>query len=593
MWHEILKASYPNTTDVATDEIKDKLIQDVKNNQRKARPVKTAMKKIVEFDWPSTGLDEQMYSPIIARAKQVLTELEDEGRYRQRDINRDRVAQFINRYLEGEHQPLEDLVAGKNTQRAQTFENRRKFKNMIRQLNLKEKIYAYVRDNPSLHSSVVGQVLDFKPPSEMEPQTSPDRITAEKAIKFFKFTILDKQFSGKQRRELFPKTFENQPLKSITQKSTIRMPPALNYILDKEDFDLDSDDFNIEVKGTTQQAMAIRDLAFRKITDAGKEATKEIGVLGDEERRKKRAMSGTTSAEVPANVQEKFNELVEVQSGYRKTGSKAIPTVGRTRNLSKFFEEIENDEDKDGNPGKLKQNWNNWIKSFDVTGKSKVSSDKWNSLNDWQTIHYDPNRRDERRQADADIRSALPIGNLTSTKDVRNFFKDETRRAAFSNMKELNDGTRRATPDSTEILQDLFFRAGKMKDLLSMKYGDERSTVASLKLKTLFHLLKDEQYDINRLRVEDVIELLREIEYAYTGTNSLNMVMSNMRRQPTFSDGIDTLLKGVKENYDRIRKSFINAIKEVMVEESKTVGTPTKKWLEDEGGILNDNSETE
>ena len=160
-------------------------------------------------------------------------------------------------------------------------------------------------------------------------------------------------------------------------------------------------------------------------------------------------------------------------------------------------------------------------------------------------------------------------------------------------MKELNDGTRRATPDSTEILQDLFFRAGKMKDLLSMKYGDERSTVASLKLKTLFHLLKDEQYDINRLRVEDVIELLREIEYAYTGTNSLNMVMSNMRRQPTFSDGIDTLLKGVKENYDRIRKSFINAIKEVMVEESKTVGTPTKKWLEDEGGILNDNSETE
>ena len=122
------EATETEGTDVATDEIKDKLIQDVKNNERKARPVKTTMKKIVEFDWSSTGLDEKMYSPIIARAKQVLTELEDEGRYRQRDVNRDRVAQFINRYLEGEHQPLEDLVAGKNTQRAQTFENRRKLK---------------------------------------------------------------------------------------------------------------------------------------------------------------------------------------------------------------------------------------------------------------------------------------------------------------------------------------------------------------------------------------------------------------------------------------------------------------------------------
>lgn len=67
------------------------------------------------------------------------------------------------------------------------------------------------------------------------------------------------------------------------------------------------------------------------------------------------------------------------------------------------------------------------------------------------------------------------------------------------------------------------------------------------------------------------------------------MVVSSMRQaqleeedtrfDTVWDKGIHILLKGVEDNYVGIRKSFLNAIKDVMVEESKKEDVPTVTWM--------------
>lgn len=234
--------------------------------------------------------------------------------------------------------------------------------------------------------------------------------------------------------------------------------------------------------------------------------------------------------------------------------------------------------------GPDRQAWLNWLKTFDVKGKYKLSDDDYEALQKWNSVHnsLDEVTIEQKIEAENELDEYLqgnPIGSLDDISDVEEFFKDADKRKAFSEMKVVPDGSRRATPSSKPMLEELFYQSGKPTDLIRNKYGGKTELESEKKLKELYHLLRDEQYDSNKLRIEDVIELLREIEYEYKGSAKLNMVVSSMRQaqleeedtrfDTVWDKGIHILLKGVEDNYVGIRKSFLNAIKDVMVEESK------------------------
>lgn len=136
-------------------------------------------------------------------------------------------------------------------------------------MGLRQDMESYITSN-NLQSTLTGKALKSKLPVQEEPKITRSDITPDKAVAFLKFIITDNQFVGKQRKQLFPQTFENKPLDSIAGRSTIRLLPALSYILDNDSFDMEKADFTIEVSGQTQQNMALRRLKFNQLRDREK-----------------------------------------------------------------------------------------------------------------------------------------------------------------------------------------------------------------------------------------------------------------------------------------------------------------------------------
>ncbi len=590
----MLKSELPDTMFVATDDMKDRIVQEVKEGKRQPRTVKTKMNRVVNFDWGATDFPEKMALEFVERAKEILTEIKNLGGY---NIDTDKkmeehvLNELIPKYLQGDHEGLESWVDGEGLQRSEKYARKGRFRTFLAyptNKGMKQKIFVYVKNN-NLLDSEVGKALKMSADTLDEPRITHAEILNEKAVNFLKFIIHDNQFVGKERKELFPKTFENKPLESIAGRSTIRLLPALGYILDNETFDMEKDDFSMDVSGKTQKNMALRKLKFNQ-WKARQRAGKDLkpsqqSEKGAEEILQREGMAETIATDVPKKLQTLFDKNVSVQfkSHPTKEGGRT-KEFGRARGIDKFLEEVYSDKD-------LKTAWSDWLNTFDVAGKYKISQDDYEALETWNSIHNSTEdvEKEQRRQADIELEEDLPIGALTTVDKVKKFFRDSDKRDAFLNMKEIADG-RRATPVSKPKLEELFYQSGKAKDIITSKYGGSTALESEEKLKNLSHLLQDEEYDSNRLRIEDVIELLREIEYEYKGGAKMNMVISRMRQATleekesgsVWDKGIGILLKGVEDNYKDIRLSFIKAIKDVMVEESKKPDGPTVKWMEKE-----------
>lgn len=583
----MLKSELPDTMFVSTDDMKDMVVQEVKEGKRKPRTVKTKLNRVVNFDWGATDFPEEMALEFVERAKEILTEIKNLGTYNidtEKRMEKHALNELIPKYLQGDHEELEDWVDGKELGKTEKYARKGRFRTFLTHPTNKDtqtKVINYVKEN-NLQDTIVGKALKFKPVIQEEPRITKEEIIDEKAVSFLKFIINDNQFVGKERRELFPKTFENKPLESIAGRSTIRLLPALGYILDHAKFDMEKDDFSMDVSRQTQKSMALRKLRFNQWKERERSGDSEKGA---EEIQQREGMSQTMATDVPKKLQTLFDKNVSVQfkSHPKKLGD-TPKEFGRARGMDKFLEDVSEDKD-------LKQMWVDWLSTFDVAGKYKISQDDYEALEEWNSIHNSPEgaEKEQRREADKELKEHLPIGALTTVSKVKAFFRDSDKRDAFFDMKEIADG-RRATPTSKPQLEELFYQSGKAKDLITSKYGGKTALESEEKLRNLSHLLQDEEYDSNRLRIEDVIELLREIEYEYKGGAKMNMLISRMR-QTTLEDnesgsvwdkGIGILLKGVEDNYVEIRKSFIKAIKDVMIEESKKPDGPTVKWMEKE-----------
>ncbi len=592
-WQTMLKSELPDTMFVATDDMKDRIVQEVKEGKRKPRGVKTTLNRVVNFDWGATDFPEKMALEFVERAKEILNEIKNLGGYNidtDKKMEEHALNELIPKYLQGDHEELESWVDGEGLKRSEKYARKGRFRTFLAyptNKNTQTKIINYVKEN-NLQDTIVGKALKFKPVIQEEPRITEAEILNEKAVSFLKFIIHDNQFVGKERKELFPKTFENKPLESIAGRSTIRLLPALGYILDHEAFDMEKDDFSMDVSGQTQKSMALRKLRFNQ-WKARQRAGKDLkpsqqSEKGAEEILEREGMAETMATDVPKKLQTLFDKNVSVQFKSHPREGERAKEFGRARGLDKFLEAVNSDKD-------LKTTWSDWLNTFDVAGKYKISQDDYDALEAWNSIHNSTEdvEKEQKRQADKELKEHLPIGALTTVSKVKAFFRDSDKRDAFFNMKEIADG-RRATPTSKPQLEELFYQSGKAKDLITSKYGGSTALESEEKLKNLSHLLQDEEYDSNRLRIEDVIELLREIEYEYKGGAKMNMVISRMR-QTTLEDnesgsvwdkGIGILLKGVEDNYKDIRLSFIKAIKDVMVEESKKPDGPTVKWMEKE-----------
>jgi len=589
-WETILKGrKRPDTLHVSSPALTDTYLQEIEEGKHKVRGVKVKMKQIIDFPWEETNWPEDQTLLMVERAKKVLEALKDKVKYNIDEnvrLEQHKLNDLTAEYMEGKHDELEDWVDGVDiTSTSKKYARKGRFRTFLDKKGIKQEFYSYIKSKPELHNTVVGKTLKFNEKIAEEPTTNHEAISQEHAIAFLKFIITDNQFVGKQRKELFPKTFENKPLESIVGRGTIRLLPALNYILDHKEFDMEKDDFNIEVSGQTQHNMGLRRLKFNQVR--AKVDKKKEGRVTERE-----AMSSTLPTKPPKLITQLFNKHVKVQFKTQESGDVDKLEIGRARGIKQFLEAIENDFDltEEGKrvDGPSRKAWFAWLKTFDVAGKYKISKEEWTALNEWNIIHSDTeSEKDELRQADRELRKVLPIGSLTSVDRVEDFFNDDGRVNEFVKyMKEAGDGTMRATPNNKKILDALFYQKGKPMDLITRKYGGKTRKESEEKLRKLSHLLQDEQYDSNRLRIEDVIELLRELEYEYKGGANMNMVMMDMQEAESWDAGIKLLLDGVKENYATIRKKFIIAIKEVMIEESKKADAPTVTWMKLQGGII-------
>jgi len=211
------------------------------------------------------------------------------------------------------------------------------------------------------------------------------------------------------------------------------------------------------------------------------------------------------------------------------------------------------------------------MKSKKIAGMTGLPTEDWEALAAFARGEQVDNLHN--RAKDGGI---LPIGRLNNARKVRKFFSDDNRKEAFLNMKELG-GRRRLTDDNARnLLSDLFYESGTAEDTMSRTFKSSKKDIA--------YQLNDGVLDVNQLTPQDVIELLREMEFAYRGRSSMNVAFSAFKREPDVKKAVQALLTETKKQYKNIRNDFLNAVKQKIIEESKNPDGFVRKWLIGEQG---------
>ena len=130
--------------------------------------------------------------------------------------------------------------------------------------------------------------------------------------------------------------------------------------------------------------------------------------------------------------------------------------------------------------------------------------------------------------------------------------------------------------NARNLLSDLFYESGTAEDTMSRTFKSSKKDIA--------YQLNDGVLDVNQLTPQDVIELLREMEFAYRGRSSMNVAFSAFKREPDVKKAVQALLTETKKQYKNIRNDFLNAVKQKIIEESKNPDGFVRKWLIGEQG---------
>jgi hypothetical protein len=335
------------------------------------------------------------------------------------------------------------------------------------------------------------------------------------------------------RNRRLPSTRKNKNFDSILGGKRILRYPALEYILNNKDFDLTATDFKAESPSRLQEALVIEDLT------AG---------LGQKE---------------PAGLQAQFNTWVKRQSTTKPTSKvESQERLGRLRGTDTFRQKLSDEHLKD---------FNSRMKTKRIAGMTGLPIDDWESLAAFARGEQVDNLHN--RAKDGGI---LPIGRLNNLRKVKKFFADDNKKEAFLNMREVG-GRRRLTDDNARsLLSDLFYESGTAEDTMSRTFRNAKEDIT--------YQLNDGILDVNQLTPQDVIELLREMEFAYRGRSSMNVAFNAFKREPDVKKAVKALLVETKKQYKNIRSDFLNAVKQKIIEESKNPDDFVRNWLIGEQG---------
>ena len=526
----------PTTTKRLMGQIKDKTLP----RKLTRKKIREAMNRIIDTeDWP---IDDEHRDAIVTRAQEVLEVLDETKQIPKNKVDSKTLNGWVEEYLQGHHENLEDYL---NVERAQFFENK---KTLLTFLNASEtddipfdRLKDYVKDNEELHSTAVGKLVGLEPKFEGEATLEEGDINDNRVKKYVNFVITTKM-GDVSRNSLLPETRKGKKFNSILGGKRILRYPALEYILHKETFDLTATDFKAESPSRLQEHLVIQDLR------EGANAKETLG------------------------LQSAFNEFVSRQSTKKpetvdRSGN-PLGSIGRLRGTDRFRQELF--ELKDGKPHPSLKEFQNRMKTKKIAGMTGLTIDDWNALAAFERGEKVENLHNKQG-------GILPIGKLNSIRNVRAFFKDPAKKAAFYGMLEAGGRRRLTNQNDRGLLSDLFYQEGTAQSTLEHTFKNNKQEIT--------YTLNDGIFDINQLTPQDVIELLRELEFAYVGRNKMAMAFQAFKKEDNLKTAIMNLLTVTKDNYKNIRRAFFTAISQKIVEETKNPNEIVRRWVSKETGV--------
>tara|TARA_R110002049_G_scaffold104424_4_gene250886 strand:- start:235 stop:1941 length:1707 start_codon:yes stop_codon:yes gene_type:complete len=472
--------------------------------------------------------------------------------------------------LQGNTEKLIQLLEGAKPR--QNRRRREKFNSFLNKHPQKEKFLSYVNSNEKLKNSIIGQTLGLSTSAATGEIKQRNDIVDAYAIEYLEFIMTTRELTQVQRRKLFPKDSENRAFEPIMNLT--KLFPALNFLLKNEEFDLNFNWKN-EAPNKMRQELVLSQLASN---------LELVGATG---------------------VQGLFNDIVTRQKTSRK-GLEDTPdmvsstknTIGRFRNIDKFFEKLNKDND-------AKEEFNNMIENTRSPSKALLDSD-------WELVKDLLEGKDGSRKALKDRLNVTNILAIEKVSDIRKIFGDkkdasyQNKKDAFIGMSRIKGAKITESEEDTwarrmknqqdlELLEDLFYKTQKSSEILMANIKTDQTT----KFKTF---LTDGKYNPSREELPDIIEFLESVEEDYNNVpyaevssppilgnafkivdkaSNEEMLIDGILASP-LEEALKNLLTVCAKQYKPIRKSFINAIKDSMVSESKRNSTSViMDWFKD------------
>jgi hypothetical protein len=474
--------------------------------------------------------------------------------------------------MQGNTEKLIGLLEGANIGIRENQKRKKKFNSFLNKHPQKEEFLSYVNSNEKLKNSIIGQTLGLSTSAARGEIKQRNDIVDAYAIEYLEFIMTTRELTQVQRRKLFPKDSENRAFEPIMNLT--KLFPALNFLLKNEEFDLNFNWKN-EAPNKLRQELVLSQLASN---------LELVGATG---------------------VQGLFNDIVTRQKTSRK-GLEDTPdmvsstknTIGRFRNIDKFFEKLNKDND-------AKEEFNNMIENTRSPSKALLESD-------WELVKDFLEGKDGSRKALKDRLNVTNILAIEKVGDIRKIFGDKkdalykNKTEAFLGMSRIKGAKITESEEDTwarrmknqqdlKLLEDLFYKTQESSEILMANIKTDQTT----KFKTF---LTDGKYNPSREELPDIIEFLESVEEDYNNVPyaevSSSPILGNAFKKVDKASNEEMLIDGIlaspleealknlltvcAKQYKPIRKSFINAIKDSMVSESKRNSTSViMDWFKD------------
>ena len=500
----------------------------------------------------------------------------------------------LQQALNGNFEKLIDILEGWEQSSNRTNKNRgkvphprkiserqKKFKSFLNKHPKKSEFLSYVNANEKLKNSIVGKTLGLTNSTGKEIKQRSD-IIDNYAIEYIEYIMTTRDIKGPNKRiELFPKDSQNKKFEPIVNLT--KLFPALNFLLKNKEL---NENFNWKNEAPDKRR---QDMVIRRLT-------KNMGVKD------------------ATGVQGLFNSIVRQQKSNR-TGLEDTPdmisssgsSVGRFRYIDKFFLALNTNKNVDA-----KKEYNDMINNIKTPSKAIAESD-------WELIlNYLKPKEDGKipSKVKASLRKRLELSNILAIEKVRDIDRifdtkqkktDENEKIkAFEGMGrgktarlEIGDEqeySRRVKNQSDLLLlEDLFYIEKTPSEIIMIVADTEQYKNAKT-------FLTDGKFNASKEELPDILEFLEEVEEAYHNSPYVEgddthkvkdafRLIDNASNKEEFINNelispleiaLEKVLQICYEQYGEIRKSFINAIKDSMVEASKlNTNDAVMNWFED------------